>query len=432
MPPRFTSLRGFHDILPGESERWQRFEAAVRDRMRRYGLREIRPPMLEATELFTRSVGEGTDIVGKEMFTLAAGDESVTLRPELTASVCRAFVEHGLDRLGQTRLYYIGAAFRKERPQKGRLRQFHQIGAELFGEPAPGADVETIALAWELVQLAGVPSPRLTINSLGDAAAREAHRTALIAFLRAREDQLDPDSRARIDRNPLRVLDSKLPATKRALQGAPLLLDHLEPEAREHFEAVQAGLRAVGVPFELDPHLVRGLDYYVRTTFEIAADTGGSQNAVLGGGRYDRLLASLGGPDLAGIGFAAGIERLLLAAGAAPDAPAPLDAFVVTLGAAAAARALALVQALRAAGVAVLWDPGGRNLSGQMKRAHRCGARHALVLGDDELAQGEITVRSLASGAEQRLRWDVASLAAALRGPAPGADRTEGEGDDGD
>ncbi len=415
MAPRFTSPRGFNDILPGDSERWQAFEATARALLRRYGFREIRPPMMESTELFTRSVGEATDIVGKEMFTLQSGDESFSLRPELTASVCRAFVEHSLDRAGLTRLYYIGAAFRKERPQKGRLRQFHQIGAEWFGELAPGADVETIAVAWDLVKAARVGSPTLSINTLGDLSSRVRYREALVAFLRECESHLDVESRSRIERNPMRVLDSKDPATQRALQSAPAMLDFLGDDERAHFESVCAGLTAIGIPYTIDAKLVRGLDYYVRTTFEISADTGGSQNAVVGGGRYDNLVAELGGPQIAGIGFAAGIERLFLAAGddVAPAAPL-LDLFVVTLGESAQARVLPFVHALRAEGVAALWDPAGRGLSGQMKRASRSGARYAAIIGDDEIARGMVRLRDLINGVERDAPLDAVQLAAQL------------------
>lgn len=415
MAPRFTSLRGFSDILPGESERWQAFEASARNLMRRYGFREIRPPMLEPTELFVRTVGEATDIVGKEMFTMQSGDESFSLRPELTASVCRAFVEHSLDRAGLTRLYYLGPAFRKERPQKGRLRQFHQIGVEWFGESAPGADVETIAVAWDLVQAAGVRSPALSINTLGDVPSRTRYREALVGFLRECEDQLDAESRSRIERNPMRVLDSKDPATQRALQSAPAMLDFLGDDERAHFSGVCEGLTSIGIPFCIDAKLVRGLDYYVRTTFEVSADTGGAQNAVLGGGRYDNLVAELGGPQMPGIGFAAGIERLFLAAGdAAPAAAPPIDLFVVTLGEAAQQRVLPFVQALRTAGLAALWDPAGRGLSGQMKRANRCGARFAVIFGDDEIARGVVRLRDLANGVEADAPFDAVRLAAQL------------------
>lgn len=414
MSQRFHSLRGFEDILPGASERWQQLEQRIRELMRCFAFREIRPPLVEATGLFTRSVGEGTDIVGKEMFTFTAGDESYTLRPEITASVCRALIEHGLDRAAQLRLYYVGPAFRKERPQKGRLRQFHQVGVELFGETAPGADVETIALAWELVRAAKVRQPRLTINSLGGETSRTAHRSALGEFLRARLDRLDPDSRERVDRNPLRVLDSKIESTKLATADAPSILEFLDSEERDHFAAVQAGLDQLQIPYEVDARLVRGLDYYVRTTFEIAADTGGSQNAVLGGGRYDNLLHDLGGPALAGVGFAAGIERILLASEPDPEAAPPLELFVVTLGESASRAALSLVHRLRQAGLGVLWDPAGRGLSAQLKRASRAGARFAAIVGDDELAAGQLKLKQLQTGTEEQIPLEISAVVSRL------------------
>ncbi len=381
MPARYQTLRGFRDLLPGETEHWQRLEAGARELFRRYAFREIRPPHLEATELFVRSVGEATDIVGKEMFTMDAGEgETVTLRPEITASVCRAYVQNALDRAGLSRFFYIGPAFRKERPQKGRLRQFHQAGVEVLGEASPETDVEVIAVGVDLVTLAGVKEWRLLLNSIGDPACRPAYRAALVAFLEARRELLCGECQDRIERNPLRVLDCKK-------------------------EPCQT------------PRLVRGLDYYVRTTFEIQAGGLGSQNAVLGGGRYDDLVRELGGGDVPGIGWAAGIERLLIAAGREGDpAPAELEVFVVTLGERARECALPLVQALRGQGLAVNWDPAGRGLGGQMKRAGRSGARFAVLVGDDELDRGKATLKDLASGEQGEGPLDPCELARLVRG----------------
>ena len=400
MPARYQTLRGFRDLLPGETEHWQRFETGARDLFRRYAFREIRPPHLEATELFVRSVGEATDIVGKEMFTMDAGEgETVTLRPEITASVCRAWVQHSLDRAGLSRFFYIGPAFRKERPQKGRLRQFHQAGVEVLGEASPETDVEVIAVGVDLVTLAGVKEWRLLLNSIGDPACRPAYRAALVAFLEARRELLCGECQDRIERNPLRVLDCKKEPCQAATAGAPSTVDHLCDACRIHFAGVRRGLDLLAIPYELTPRLVRGLDYYVRTTFEIQAGGLGAQNAVLGGGRYDNLVAELGGSDVPGIGWAAGIERLLIAAGREGEqAPAALDAFVVTLGERARECALPLVQALRTRGLAVSWDPAGRGLGGQMKRAGRSGARFAVLVGDDELDRGRATLKDLASG----------------------------------
>jgi histidyl-tRNA synthetase len=421
---RFQSLRGFRDLLPGQTEHWQRFEGRVRELMRRYGYREIRVPHLEATELFARSVGEATDIVGKEMFTFDAGDESVSLRPEMTAQVCRAYIQHGLDRKGMHRLYYVGPAFRKERPQRGRLRQFHQVGLEVFAEPAPATDVEAIAVAWQLVDGLGIEGKRLVVNSLGDPDARAEYRKALQAFFRGAADQLCRDCVARIDTNPMRVLDCKKVGCREATQGAPSILDHLSDEARRHFDAVGAGLGRLGIEPEIDPRLVRGLDYYVRTTFEIRAEGLGAQDAVLGGGRYDGLVKALGGGDVPGLGWAAGIERLMIAAGLEDDeASAELDVYLVTLGEPARAQALERVERLRAEGLAVVWDTSGHGLGGQMKRAGRSGARFAVLIGDDELARDRATIKDLSSGEQLEGPLEPRALASwvrsAVAGPHP-------------
>jgi len=418
VPARYQTLRGFRDLLPGETEHWQHLEAGARDLFRRYAFREIRPPHLETTELFVRSVGEATDIVGKEMFTMDAGEgETVSLRPEITASVCRAYVQNALDRAGLSRFFYIGPAFRKERPQKGRLRQFHQAGVEVLGEASPETDVEVIAVGVDLVTLAGVKEWRLLLNSIGDPACRPAYRAALVAFLEARRELLCGECQDRIERNPLRVLDCKKEPCQAATAGAPTTVDHLCDACREHFAGVRRGLDALDIRYELTPRLVRGLDYYVRTTFEIQAGGLGSQNAVLGGGRYDDLVRELGGGDVPGIGWAAGIERLLIAAGKeGVEAPAELDAFVVTLGERARGCALPLVQALRGQGLAVSWDPAGRGLGGQMKRAGRSGARFAVLVGDDELDRGRATLKDLASGEQGEAPLDPEALVRCVRG----------------
>lgn len=418
MAGRYQSLRGFRDLLPGQTEHWQRFEERVRELMRRYGYREIRVPHLEATELFARSVGEATDIVGKEMFTFETGDESVSLRPEMTAQVCRAYVQHGLDRRGMHRLYYLGPAFRKERPQRGRLRQFHQVGLEVFAEPAPETDVESIAVAWEMVGALGIRGRRLVLNSLGDPSSRAGYRQGLQAYLREVADRLCRDCVGRIETNPMRVLDCKKEGCREATAGAPSVLDYLDGPAREHFDAVRSGLARLGIEPEIDPRLVRGLDYYVRTTFEIRADGLGAQDAVLGGGRYDGLVKALGGGDVPGLGWAAGIERLMIAAGLEDVEAAPeLDAYLVTLGERARAQALERVQELRARGLAVAWDTSDHGLGGQMKRAGRSGARFAVLVGDDELDRARATIKDLGSGeqlegpleADELARWIAAA-----------------------
>jgi histidyl-tRNA synthetase len=421
---KFQSLRGFRDLLPGETEHWQRFEAQARELLRRYGYREVRVPHLEATELFARSVGEATDIVGKEMFTFDAGDESVSLRPEMTAQVCRAYIQHGLDRKGINRLYYLGPAFRKERPQRGRLRQFHQLGLEVFGEPAPETDVEAVAVAWELTGALGIDRKRLIVGSLGDAETRPAYREALQEFLQGVSGRLCQDCVARIRTNPMRVLDCKREECRAATEGAPDILEHLSDEASRHFDAVLEGLGRLGIEPEIDPRLVRGLDYYVRTTFEIRAAGLGAQDAVLGGGRYDGLVKALGGADVPGLGWAAGIERLMIAAGLDEAvAPPQLDVYLVTLGEGARAGALERVQALRGEGLAVAWDTSGHGLGGQMKRAGRSGARYAVLVGDDELEQGRATIKDLASGEQLEGPLESAELARWVRS-AGGADAT--------
>ncbi|UCF68643.1 MAG: histidine--tRNA ligase [Acidobacteriota bacterium] len=422
MPERFQSLRGFHDQLPGRTEHWRRFETLAHALFSLYGFREIRPPHLEPTELFVRSVGELTDIVGKEMFTLKAGDESISLRPEITASVCRAYIQHGLDRRGANRLYYIGPAFRRERPQKGRLRQFHQAGVEVLGESDPEADVEVIVLGARLVERLGIEGFELRVNSLGDAACRPRYREALVAALRDRADRLCEDCRSRIERNPLRVLDCKRDSCQQLLEEVPTGLEFLCQDCERHFERVREGLEQLEVKATVDARLVRGLDYYVRTAFEIATAGLGAQNAVLGGGRYDGLIRDLGGGDVSGLGWACGIERLLLAAALTEhDNPPKLDAFVVTLGPRARERALGLVEGLRARNVATMWDTAGHGLGGQMKRAGRSGAAYAVLIGDDELARGTVTLKDLTTGEQREAPLGLDALAAELT-RARGAD----------
>ncbi len=412
MAGKYQSLRGFRDLLPGETEHWQRFEARAQRLLHAYGFREIRVPHLEATELFTRSVGEATDIVGKEMFTFEAGRDSVTLRPEMTAQVCRAYIQHGMDRLGLNRLSYIGPAFRKERPQKGRLRQFHQIGVELFGEASPEADAEVIALGMAIVTAAGVAGTKLLINSIGDSDTRPAFRDALLEALRPVAEQLCGDCQSRLERNPLRVLDCKKKKCQELSADAPAILDFLSEDARTHFDGVLANLEELGIEAVVEPRLVRGLDYYVRTTFEIRAEGLGSQDTVLGGGRYDGLVRALGGAQITGMGWAAGLERLFIAAGLDDQPVAPeLDLYVVTLGPKARRMALPLVQALRAEGVSVSWDSSGHGLGGQMKRAGRSGARFAVLIGDDELSRGQATIKDLAGGGQSEGPIDALGLA---------------------
>jgi len=408
---KLQSLRGMVDLLPDHTPLWQHIEATARRHFQRAAVCEIRTPLLEATELFARGIGEATDVVGKEMYTFTdRGDRSCTLRPEGTASVVRAAIQHGLLSQGPQRLWYGGPMFRYERPQAGRQRQFHQIGLEFLGVAAARADVEAIAIAWDLLADLGVGGLALELNSLGSADDRARYRHQLVAFLQQHREQLDPDSQDRLTRNPLRILDSKNADTQALLAAAPTLADALAPESRERFEQVKAGLSALAIPFSLNPRLVRGLDYYSHTAFEITSSQLGAQATVCGGGRYDGLVEQLGGAPTPAVGWALGLERLVLLlaqAAAAPAAVAP-EIYVVSRGVAAEAEALRLARALRLAGRSVELDPSGAAFGKQFKRADRSGAAWALVIGEGELEQGVVLLKDLRGTAaegqlEQRL-----------------------------
>ena len=416
---QLQSLRGMVDLLPEQTRRWQAVEAVAREHFRRAGIEEIRTPLLEVTDLFARGIGEGTDVVGKEMYTfLDRGDRSCTLRPEGTASAVRAAVQHGLLSQGAQKLWYAGPMFRYERPQAGRQRQFHQIGVECLGVSSARSDVEVIALAWDLLASLGVQGLELEINSLGTPDDRQRYRAQLVAWLEERVDQLDPDSQERLSTNPLRILDSKNKETQALLAGAPTLLEALSAESAQRFEQVQQLLRQLAIPFKLNTRLVRGLDYYGHTAFEITSDQLGAQATVCGGGRYDGLVEQLGGAATPAIGWALGMERLLLvleaAAKADPEGPAarltaplPPTVYVVNRGEAAEAAALGLARTLRQAGVAVELDGSGAAFGKQFKRADRCGAPWALVIGDQEVEQASVRLKSLRSAAdEQRFGLD--------------------------
>ena len=404
---QLQSLRGMVDLLPETLQRWQAVEAVAREHFRRSGFGEIRTPLLESTDLFCRGIGEGTDVVGKEMYSFNdRGDRSCTLRPEGTASVVRAAVQHGLLSQGAQKLWYAGPMFRYERPQAGRQRQFHQIGVEWLGVASARSDVEVIALAWDLLAHLGVGGLELEINSLGTPEDRQAYRAALVAWLEQRIDQLDADSQARLSTNPLRILDSKNPATQTLLEQAPTLADALSPESQQRFMAVQQGLTALGIPFRLNPRLVRGLDYYGHTAFEITSDQLGAQATVCGGGRYDGLIGQLGGAATPAVGWALGMERLMLVLEAAaqqnPDGPAARlvsapgpDAYLVNRGEQAEAAGLALARDLRQHGLTVELDGSGSAFGKQFKRADRSGAPWALVLGDEEAERGEVRLKPL-------------------------------------
>ena len=410
MSNSIQSVRGMNDGLPDMVETWQAFESIVRDWLRRYGYRELRTPILEHTGLFKRAIGEVTDIVEKEMYTFVdeLNGETLTLRPEGTASAVRAAIQHNLLYDGGKRLWYTGPMFRHERPQKGRYRQFHQVGVEALGFGGPDVDAELIVMCADLWRALGI-APTLQLNTLGDAEARQRHRAKLIAHYEQHLDLLDEDGRRRLHSNPLRILDSKNPAMASVNEAAPQLMDELGDEARAHFEGVQALLTAQGVAFEINPRLVRGLDYYNRTVFEWVTDQLGAQGTVCAGGRYDGLVEQLGGKPAPAAGFAMGIERLLAlmeTAGSVPAAAVP-DAYIVHAGEQAAAHAWRVAAALRADGLAAVMHAGGGSFKSQMKKADASRARYAVIIGDDEAAAGEVTLKSLRVEAEQ-LRVDLA------------------------
>jgi histidyl-tRNA synthetase len=401
----FRAPRGTRDLLPPES--WRRHEATnlALSSFARAGYALADTPLFEHTELFLRGVGEASEVVGKQMYTFAGGaGRSLTLRPEGTAPIVRAVLEHELHRGPlPVKLSYAGAMFRRERPQKGRFRQFFQVGVEAIGSDAPAVDAEVIEVANRFLADVGARST-LLLNSIGhlDPSCRIGYLELLSEFLRSESDTLAPEDRRRVDENPLRTFDSKESRTRETMARAPVITDHLCDACRKHFESVRSLLDDLDVSYTLEPKLVRGLDYYTRTAFEFVAEGLGSQNAVGGGGRYDGLAESLGGPPLPAIGFALGLERILLAAEEVA-VPSPIEAYVVALGQDAARAALQLVTRLRSAGVGAEFDLSGRGLKGQMKDAARSGARWAVILGAEELATGTASVKDLASGEQTRM-----------------------------
>jgi histidyl-tRNA synthetase len=404
---KIHAVRGTRDILPQEVRLWQQVEASAREILGRANYQEIRTPILELTELFARSIGSATDVVGKEMFSFSTrGEQEVSLRPENTAGVVRAYIQHGLQMAGDVqRLWYCGPMFRYERPQAGRQRQFHQLGVELLGSRDPRADAEVIALAWDLLRAVGAENLTLRLNSLGDPQDRLAYRQALVDYLTPLKEELDPDSQERLGRNPLRILDSKDPHTRAIVEKAPKLPDYLSADSRAFFEQVQAHLKALDIPYELDPYLVRGLDYYTHTAFEIVSPELGSQSTVCGGGRYDGLVEELGGPPTPAVGWAIGMERLvlLLQKKQLEGVARPLDVYVISRGAKAEAQSLQVAQALRQAGFCTELDLSGSPFSKQFKRASRSGATWAVVLGDAEAVAGEVQLKHLPTGQQQTL-----------------------------
>lgn len=398
MSASIQAIRGMHDVLPEESPRWQWVERVFREVSERFGYEEIRPPLVEAAQLYVRSIGESTDIVGKEMyvFTDRAGEE-LALRPELTAGVVRAVVQHGLlARRSLWRLWYYGAAFRYERPQKGRYRQFHQYGVECIGSPYPESDAEVILLAVAVLRELGIADYRLQLNTLGSPAVRQRYRTALVAYLGSVREKLSPESQLRLERNPLRILDSKDERDQALLRSAPLLIEYLDAESREHFEALCQMLQQQGVPFELNPHLVRGLDYYTHTVFEFVSSRLGAQNAFGGGGRYDGLVESFGGPPTPAVGFSFGVERLLLLLPErTPDGAVEI---YVARAEVEPEVALSLLEELRRAGYRAVGDLQRRSLKAQLREADRLGARLAIILGRTEWQQRRLVLRDLRNG----------------------------------
>ncbi|MFZ5755309.1 MAG: histidine--tRNA ligase [Pseudomonadota bacterium] len=424
MSKKITAIRGFNDILPNETPLWRHLEGTVASVLDTYGYQQIRLPIVESTDLFKRSIGEVTDIVEKEMYTFDdRNGDSLSLRPEGTAGCVRAGEEHGLFYNQVQRLWYTGPMFRHERPQKGRYRQFHQIGVEAFGMAGPDIDAEQILLTarlWKALGLADVVT--LELNSLGTSGSRAAYRAALVEFLRARIDQLDEDSRRRLETNPLRVLDSKDPKTQAALAGAPSLFGHLDAESLAHFERLCALLDAAGVRYRRNDRLVRGLDYYNRTVFEWVTDALGAQGTVCAGGRYDGLVEQLGGRPTPAFGFAMGVERLvLLLAQKAPAEQPVADIYVVAAGGQAEDAALLLAEHVRdgVPGLRVQTNCGGGSFKSQLKKADRSGAQIALVLGDDELARGVVGVKMLrADSAQETVSID--GVVDVLRARIPG------------
>ena len=406
MTETLQAVRGMNDVLPEETSAWQQLERVARDTFAEYGYREIRLPLLERTELFKRSIGEFTDIVEKEMYTFEdRGGDSLTLRPEATAGIVRACISNGLLHNQRQKVWCMGPMFRYERPQKGRYRQFHQVDVEALGFPGPDVDAELILMTARIWRRLGLRGLKLHLNSLGTPESRAVYRTKLVEYFQAHAGVLDADSLRRLDGNPLRILDSKNPALAAVIAGAPVITDHLDPESAAHFSRLRSELDAAGVPYVVNPRLVRGLDYYARTVFEWVTADLGSQDAVCSGGRYDGLVAQLGGEPVPAIGWALGQERIVellrLQQRVAEEGVA--DVYLVLGGEAAEAAGVRVAEGLRDAlpGLRIEMNCGGGSFKSQLKRADRSGARHAVILGDDELARGIAAVKSLRAEAGQ-------------------------------
>lgn len=407
----YRSIRGTRDILPGESWKWQQVEEKIREVMHAFNYREIRTPLLEQTSLFSRGIGELTDIVSKEMYTFEdRSGESLTLRPELTASVVRAYIQHSMGKqLPLVKLYYLGPAFRQERPQAGRLRQFHQFGAEALGSQNPDLDVEMIALALAVYEKLGVENTILKINSVGCERCRPSYKKMLTEVLTKVREKLSPDSQRRLEANPLRILDSKHEQDQLATAKVPLLKDHLCKECSSHYNAVKERLASLALEYEEDGRLVRGLDYYTKTAFEVISKELGAQDALAGGGRYDLLVKELGGDATPGVGFAAGIERLLMVLEKNPwphAADQTPTIFIATLDRQAQARAMKYALDLRRQGVSVELDFLERSLKAQMREADRLQAKYVLIIGESELKAQSATLKNMSTGEQKAITFD--------------------------
>lgn len=413
MPAKIQRIKGTNDIIPGEVEQWQTLERVIQTVMSRFAYSEIRTPIFERTELFARGVGEDTDIVSKEMYTFTdKGGTSITLRPELTASIVRSHIQNNFQQISPTtKLWYHGPLFRQERPQKGRYRQFHQFGAEAIGSPHPETDVEIISLFREILTQLGVSdSVTLKINSVGDDESRNAYREALKAYLKPRFSDLSETSQRRFDTNPLRILDSKDPQDKELTSGAPRLLDSLNAASAEHYQTVLSLLESLEIPFQQEDRLVRGLDYYTHTAFEFTSDALGAQDAVCGGGRYNGLIGELGGGETPAVGWASGTERLLLvmeALGKQTQSPA-LDCYLAVLGESQRSAALQLLREWRRAGLTCDMDLQRRSLKAQMREANRQNARFVVILGESEREKGLVQLKSMETGEQTEMSFATA------------------------
>lgn len=407
--PTYRTHLGMVDILPDDVRKWQYLEQLIRTEAGLFNLEEIRTPIMEQTELIVRGLGKLTDIVSKEIFAFSRGDDNYVLRPELTAPVVRAYVEHHMEqRGGSQKLFYIGPMFRAERPQKGRQRQFHQFGVEVIGSDDPVADVEVIAFMIHIYKKIGIKNTTLKLNSIGDPESRDAYKTALKEYLKPNFDKLSDVSKERFEKNPLRILDSKEEEDQPFIESAPLITDYLSDESLQHYQAIKEYLSDLDIAFEEDPYLVRGMDYYTKTAFELISPDLGSQDALAGGGRYDLLVEEIGGQPTPAVGFAAGMERLLIACdelGIQLGGDKSVDVYIVTLGDAARKWGVSHLSDIRTTGSSATMDYKGRSMKAQMKDANRENARFAIIVGDHELDAGKFTFRDMANSEEEALTF---------------------------